>query len=436
MSNILGMWGNWLSTPRLKPAFRLALNCLALTGLVVALTQGASWAHSVAAKPAPAAPSLASTAQDQGKVAIQTAAWVRPRAGSSTQGAVAEVAIKRVRELVRAQGWQVNSATVTALGASGANVDVQVVKGGKNSAVLAVTVQKLRITSQRQTRTASSTQVQAGAGQWQPIRVMHGVTAPSALPNGISPLAAPNIGGNQDLGAIVGYGAILLPGNFSGDPSIRSDAINCTGCQWRRLPDCLDAAIDTLCSGVSFGCPPGQIRYQILLLKPPEPWFSVVGTVCMGPGDRLRSPDDIAQDVRGSFVELLPRAHPSYQPANGALVNLPALFAVNEPKSVGPIYRTLTGYRVSVSAHAIWRWNFMDGSTLNTGSPGGKYPNKSVQHTYSSAGQHRVGLTSIWTGEFSVDGQGPFLITGGPIRLRSSVPVAIRPAAARLILAR
>jgi hypothetical protein len=245
--------------------------------------------------------------------------------------------------------------------------------------------------------------------------------------------AVPDIGGNQDLGAIVGRGSILLPGDFSGDPSIRNGAVSCVDCEWRRRPDCLDAAIDTLCAGVTFGCPVGQIRYQILLRRPPDPWFSVVGTICMGPGEVLRSPDDIARTARDSFIELLPRAHPSYQPANGALVNLPAIFAANEPTEVGPIYRTLSGYRVRITASARWRWRFGDGQSLVTASPGGRYPNTSVRHTYLTDRSRTVRLTTSWTGEFSVDGQGPFLIAGGPIRLGSRLAVKVRPATAQLI---
>ena len=352
---------------------------------------------------------------------ISTAAWVEPRRGMPKSPMIATVARRGVEARLVPQGWLAQSTRVTSLGTRGSTAEVVVQRSSDRArAVVFVNVVK--------------TIGRAGkVTPWSVKALSLGADPATIFAARTSIAAVPDIGGNQDLGAIVGRGSILLPGDFSGDPSIRNGAVNCVDCEWRRRPDCLDAAIDTLCAGVTFGCPVGQIRYQILLRRPPDPWFSVVGTICMGPGEVLRSPDDIARTARDSFIELLPRARPSYQPANGALVNLPAIFAANEPTEVGPIYRTLSGYRVRITASARWRWGFGDGQSLVTASPGGRYPNTSVRHTYLNARSRTVRLTTSWTGEFSVDGQGPFLIAGGPIRLGSSVAVKVRPATAQLV---
>ena len=352
---------------------------------------------------------------------ISTAAWVEPRRGMPKSPMIATVARRGVEARLVPQGWLAQSTRVTSLGTRGSTAEVVVQRSSDRArAVVFVNVVK--------------TIGRAGkVTPWSVKALSLGADPATIFAARTSIAAVPDIGGNQDLGAIVGRGSILLPGDFSGDPSIRNGAVNCVDCEWRRRPDCLDAAIDTLCAGVTFGCPVGQIRYQILLRRPPYPWFSVVGTICMGPGEVLRSPDDIARTARDSFIELLPRARPSYQPANGALVNLPAIFAANEPTEVGPIYRTLSGYRVRITASARWRWGFGDGQSLVTASPGGRYPNTSVRHTYLNARSRTVRLTTSWTGEFSVDGQGPFVIAGGPIRLGSSLAVKVRPATAQLI---
>ena len=352
---------------------------------------------------------------------VSTAAWVKPRRGMPKARLIATVARSGVEARIGPQGWLAQSTRVTSLGTRGSTAEVVVQRTSDRArAVVFVNVVK-------------AIGHVANAQPWSVKAMSLGADPATIFSARTSIAAVPDIGGNQDLGAIVGRGSILLPGDFSGDPSIRNGAVSCVDCEWRRRPDCLDAAIDTLCAGVTFGCPTGQIRYQILLRRPPDPWFSVVGTICMGPGEVLRSPDDIARTARDSFIELLPRAHPSYQPANGALVNLPAIFAANEPTEVGPIYRTLSGYRVRITASAQWRWRFGDGQSLVTASPGGRYPNTSVRHTYLNARSRTVRLTTSWTGEFSVDGQGPFLIAGGPIRLGSSLAVKVRPATAQLI---
>lgn len=355
------------------------------------------------------------------RAAISTATWVKPRPGMPNARMIATVARSGVEARIGQQGWWAQSTRVTSLGTRGSTAEVVVQRSSDRArAVVFVNV--------------VNPNVRVGkANPWSVKALSLGADPATIFSTRTSIATVPDIGGNQDLGAIVGRGSILLPGDFSGDPTIRNGAVNCVDCEWRRRPDCLDAAIDTLCAGVTFGCPVGQIRYQILLRRPPDPWFSVVGTICMGPGEVLRSPDDIARTARDSFIELLPRAHPSYQPANGALVNLPAIFAANEPTEVGPIYRTLSGYRVRITASAQWRWRFGDGQSLVTASPGGRYPNTSVRHTYLSDRSRTVRLTTSWTGEFSVDGQGPFLIAGGPIRLGSSVAVKVRPATAQLI---
>ena len=398
--------------------------------LVVALTVFQGWVDAPsrelfapAARPANDQHSV-TLAQPGGRptrAPISTAAWVKTRQGMPKSRMIATVARRGVEARVGPQGWVAQSTRVTSLGTRGSTAEVVVQRSSDRArAVVFVNVVKPigRV---------------AKVNPWSVKAMSLGVDPATIFAARTSIAAAPDVGGNQDLGAIVGRGSILLPGDFSGDPSIRNGAVSCVDCEWRRLPDCLYAAIDTLCAGVTVGCPTGQIRYQILLRRPPDPWFSVVGTICMGPGEVLRSPDDISRTARDSFIELLPRAQPSYQPANGALVNLPAIFAANEPTEVGPIYRTLSGYRVRITARAQWRWRFGDGRSLVTTSPGGRYPNTSVRHTYLTDRSRTVRLTTSWTGEFSVDGQGPFLIAGVPIRLGSSLAVKVRPATAQLV---
>jgi hypothetical protein len=67
---------------------------------------------------------------------------------------------------------------------------------------------------------------------------------------------------------------------------------------------------------------------------------------------------------------------------------------------------------VSVVATAMWQWRFGDGATLETLDPGGRYPHLGVAHAYRRAGAFRAECTTTWSATFSVDGLGPFPVSG------------------------
>ena len=75
---------------------------------------------------------------------------------------------------------------------------------------------------------------------------------------------------------------------------------------------------------------------------------------------------------------------------------------------------TLAGYDFVIRAHPLeYRWNYGDGTSLVTSAPGGPIPEdrwgeKTVtSHVYSATGDVAVGLSTVFIGEYSVDG-GPF----------------------------
>jgi len=351
---------------------------------------------------------------------VRIAPWVQvPAQQAPSVSAAADAARSHVKALVgRADAaWQTRSARVVAWGSRWSSIDLALSQT-QSDATAIVEVTLSRASQSSPWRAVSVDRVAAkelGA---------FAATAPLPLP--------PDVGGNQDLGAIVGTGALLLPGTFDGDASVRQDAANCPDCEWRKRTNCSEG-VDNLCTGAFVGCPAGQVRFQILLRRPPATDFAVVGTICLGGGQQLRTADQLAADVRDRFIELLPRAGPTFQPQGGALVNLPALFSANEPAVMGPIALRLSGYDISLTAAAQWRWTFGDGQVLVTERPGGAYPDRSVQHTYSAPGRFTVALATTWSGEFSVDGAGPFPVGGDPVTLSSSVPLAAREAGARLL---
>jgi len=114
---------------------------------------------------------------------------------------------------------------------------------------------------------------------------------------------------------------------------------------------------------------------------------------------------------------------PTHQPGNGAIVNLPALFATNTPAEQ-VFTETLLGIPVTLDVQASWTWDFGDGTTLTTTDPGGAYPVTTLSHTYLQSAHVTVALTTNWTGTYAMAGGPAATIPGGPIP-RVSAPFAL-----------
>jgi hypothetical protein len=195
--------------------------------------------------------------------------------------------------------------------------------------------------------------------------------------------------------------------------------------------DCADEG-DSLCVGATATCPSGQIRYEVQLLRPEATEFVRVGSVCLGP-NTPRTPRQAAEQLRDRFLELLPDLQPSFQPAAGGLVNLPVIFAAGQPDAFQADGLALGPFDVDLRATPTWRWQFGDGALLDTDSPGGVWPDDSVAHTYREPGTAAVSVTTAWQGSFTIDGLGPFPISGPPVTQEATVEVPIREARSRLI---
>lgn len=180
-------------------------------------------------------------------------------------------------------------------------------------------------------------------------------------------------------------------------------------------------------------CPGGQVRMIVFRkLDPVAVWMSV-GEVCVGGNSRPVAVADVGARVRDRFVDLLPKPAPSYQPSEGALVNLPTIFASGQREGVEHDEFELFGMAVHVDAQPSWRWDFGDGDVERTTKAGGRYPDTSVAHTYTGAGARTVTVHASWSGTFTVDGLGPFEVAGGPVTQNATLDVVVREAGGRLV---
>ena len=233
----------------------------------------------------------------------------------------------------------------------------------------------------------------------------------------------------------VGTGGLLLPSDsFTGSSDDRTAAATCEECRWALLPMCREGTGDGVaCGPAARSCPPGTFRRIVLLLRPGAPDWEEIGLVCLDPTGPVTI-DDVAAELSDVVVEEAPPLKPGYQPRGGTLVQLPAVFDSGQPSQLGRREFNLVGFEVVLQGRATWTWDFGDGEQLTTEQPGGVWPNDSVAHTYTSAGQYPVVVTTEWQAWFTVDGLGPYPVEGPPvIQVGDPLVMQVHEARAELI---
>ena len=125
----------------------------------------------------------------------------------------------------------------------------------------------------------------------------------------------------------------------------------------------------------------------------------------------------------------LPPGGVNVQPPNlRTLVNVPTNVFVSARVTV--LNTTLLGVPVRVRATPVrYHWTFGDGRSLLTSDPGAAYPDLRTTHIYLQPGARQLGLTTTYTGEYSVAG-GPWLPIDGVARVVSA-PVTLTVLAAQ-----
>lgn len=119
----------------------------------------------------------------------------------------------------------------------------------------------------------------------------------------------------------------------------------------------------------------------------------------------------------------LPLARPGFQPAVGAVVNLPVIFwsGLITPARIS---LTLLGHTVDVNMNARFQWSWGDGSSLVTTLAGAPFPNQNLTHTYHQPGHYRVSVVTTWSGSATL-GQTSLQIVGAPIETVDQIEVVV-----------
>ena len=155
--------------------------------------------------------------------------------------------------------------------------------------------------------------------------------------------------------------------------------------------------------------------------------------------------DDI--DPGGCGVDLLPvlteadfRRLPipaptlTLQPDRGwVLINIETIVST-DPTPI-TLRTELLGYGITVEATPTrWTYDFGDGHTLTTRSPGHPYPDHDVFHEYENPGTTTITLQAEWTGRYQIDGNPTWRdITGTAITTTTSPPFTVEERTSRLV---
>jgi hypothetical protein len=232
----------------------------------------------------------------------------------------------------------------------------------------------------------------------------------------------------------VGTGGLVVPGaRWRGAEDGRSEAASCPECRWRISLLCTKAEFAAgNCRGIDIGCPIGTVPVRVWLLRPGQDW-DVVGRACQGDEPPV-TVTDVGSRVRDRAEAALPPLRAAVQPASGALVRLPALFRTGQPaQGIEGADLSVLGLEVRLTSRVRWHWDYGDGDGAWTSSPGGTYPDTSVNHAYLVAGTLSATVVAVWRAEFTVEGLGPFAVPGPALTQRGSVDVLVRPAHAHLV---
>lgn len=122
--------------------------------------------------------------------------------------------------------------------------------------------------------------------------------------------------------------------------------------------------------------------------------------------------EEIVTFVASAYETLQLEPSPiTYQPeGDWALINMDFIVHTDPTPQTFDV-DLLPGLQVTFRATPVhYTWDFGDGATLETSSPGNPYPDHDVAHVYTSTHDAvAVSLTTLWQGTFQINGAGPWL---------------------------
>lgn len=201
-------------------------------------------------------------------------------------------------------------------------------------------------------------------------------------------------------GVVVG-GSVRDPGRNSGSAAeaVSASVPGLTTYEYEWVLTCFDnypGDQNEVCPSATNCSDGGQFRWSLWARQltdgrgdpTPDSRWEIVATECYTNEPAVPAPPQ--PEVTDALVlrEVqrlgLPRLMVQMQPADETLVNFETIFYTDAPQWARSIQ--LLGFAVDVEAQATgYDWQFGDGGSASTQSPGAPYPAKDVTHTYTDA---------------------------------------------------
>ncbi len=138
-----------------------------------------------------------------------------------------------------------------------------------------------------------------------------------------------------------------------------------------------------------------------------------------------------AVSLSDRLTQLLPQRNIFYTPKAGAVVQVPMYFWTDATTSFSTTSMIL-GISVGVTLSPTFTWDFGDGTTFTTSSPGAAYPDTTISHTYRTAGTYKTTLTISWGGTWSAENN-VYPVLGGNIVQKYSATYVVTSAPTKFI---
>lgn len=248
-----------------------------------------------------------------------------------------------------------------------------------------------------------------------------------SLPSGPARASVPAVEVGAGGDRYSGTGGLLLPGGS--DTTTRHEAAHCVDCRWRLSDPC--SASGGPCLALTRGCAQLAFLLRVHLSTDGGAHWSDGGLVCIPPSGPL-TVAALAGEVAQAFERIVPGLHPRAQPATGVVTQIPTNFISGHPAGLAPSDHRLLGQSVRLYPQVRWYWDFGDGARLEAGNPGEPYPSGAIRHVYRHAGLRQVQVSADWSGQFEVDGLGPFPVSGA-IHQEASLALSVGEGRAVLV---
>lgn len=244
--------------------------------------------------------------------------------------------------------------------------------------------------------------------------VAFGIVGPAGLaaaeedpPQPPPPPRTPRVEGTVEAGDTPAFVAGMNLGGSSTTPPLAGDAADTSSSAAAGPVGPRQSGLDALC-------------VREALAQAQEPF-----AFCAAPADPAAPTEPAAPVLTAALVlqafrEVpLPQPALAVQPPDGVtLVNLETNFYTEAAPFTTAV--TLLGQQVELSISATsFDWDFGDGATLSTVTPGAPYPDLQVTHAYPQPGSFSTGVTVTWSADFRVNG-GAWQPVGGTVATTSA----------------